>query len=123
MVKMRIAGRDWPLKFTLNAMDTIEDRTGCTIDALNIAVKTKKDRANLLEMVAALIKAGAAEGEDTPSVEALRAALSPGELLEALRFVSDAISEGMKMQTDKAAENEAVDVVLEEIKKKESPGG
>ena len=123
MVKMRIAGRDWPLKFTLNAMDTIEDHTGCTIDALNIAVKTKKDRANLLEIVAALIKAGAAEGEDTPTVEALRAALSPGELLEALRPVSDAISEGMKMQTDKTDENEAVDVVLEEIKKKESPGG
>ena len=49
--------------------------------------------------------------------------MSPGELLEALHPVSDAISEGMSMQTDKPAEGEAVDVVLEEIKKKESPDG
>ena len=123
MVVMRVAGREWPLKFTLNAMDTIEERTGRTVDELNISVKTRADRANLLEIMAALIKAGAAEGAETPSAEALRAAMSPGELLEALHPVSDAISEGMSMQTDKPAEGEAVDVVLEEIKKKESPDG
>ena len=41
MVVMRVAGREWPLKFTLNAMDTIEERTGRTVDELNISVKTR----------------------------------------------------------------------------------
>lgn len=120
MTTVKIAGREWPLKFTLDAMDAIEAATGKTIDALTFRVKTRQDREELLAVLAELLRAGS-PGEDTPDA-ALRAALTPGELMSAMRRISDAISEGMRMETDAPAEDEAVDVVLEELKKKESPG-
>lgn len=118
MICVNIQGKDWPLAFTLAAMDEIEDQTGKGIGELSLRVKSKQDRAELMAVLAAMMRAGANGGE-TPDAEALRGMMRPGELLGALRPVSDAINEGMYMETEEPDEGGEVDVVLEGIKKKE----
>lgn len=123
MISIKIGNSRYPLRFTLAAMDGIEETTGKTIGELNLRVKSKADRAELIAVLAVLMREGAEAGEETPTAEALHVMMTPGELLGSLRSVSDAISEGMRMETEEDAEEGAeVDVVLEEIEKKGTPG-
>lgn len=121
MVSIKIGEGRYPLRFTLAAMDGIEEATGKTIGELSLNVRSKADRAELMEVLAVLMREGA--GAETPTAEELRGAMTPGELLASLKQVSDAISEGMRMETEEDDEDAEVDVVLEEIEKKEVPGG
>lgn len=123
MVSIKIGESRYPLRFTLAAMDGIEEATGKTIGELNLRVKNKADRAELMEVLAVLMREGAEAGAETPTAEELREMMTPGELLASLKQVSDAISEGMRMETEEDEEDAEVDVVLEEIEKKEVPGG
>ena len=123
MVSIKIGEGRYPLRFTLAAMDGIEEATGRTIGELSLNVRSKADRAELMEVLAVLMREGAEAGAETPTAEELRGAMKPGELLASLKQVSDAISEGMRMETEEDEEDAEVDVVLEEIEKKEMPGG
>lgn len=123
MASINIKGTEYPLKFTLDAMDAIEEATGKTIDGLSFGMKSKADRAESLTVLAELMKAGRKGKEPTPTAAQLRGLLSPGELLSAVKAEADAVSEGMRMETEEPEEGEEVDLVLEEIKKKESPEG
>lgn len=124
MVGIKVGGRVWPLAFTLDAMDKLEERTGKTIDQLTFRIKTKEDREALLQTIEVLMAEGArGTGMSTFTAKELRAAMRPGELMAALTTVSDAISEGMAMETEEDEKPGEVDLVLEEIKKKEKPDG
>ena len=123
MICVKINGNAYPLAFTLGAMDAIEEATGKTVGELSLRVKSKQDRAELMEVLAALMRAGAADGAETPGADTLRGMMTPGELMASLKKVADAISEGMYMETDEPDEDAEVDVVLEEIKKKEERDG
>lgn len=124
MVGIKVGGREWPLAFTLDAMDELEQRTGKTIDQLTFRVKTRQDRETLLQTLEVLMAEGAVgTGMSTPTAQELRAAMRPGELMGALVAVSDAISAGMAMETEEDSGPAEVDLVLEEIKKKEKPDG
>lgn len=122
MICARINGNSYPLAFTLAAMDGIEDATGKSVGELSLRMKSKADRVELMAVLAVLMREGAAAGEETPTAEELRTIMTPGELLASLTKVSNAISEGMHMETEDSDEDDEVDVVLEEIKKKEAPG-
>ena len=122
MITAKVGGVDTPLKFTLNAMDAIENATGKFVGELTFSVKTAEQRQQLLEVLVALISAGGGFA----TVDTLREEMTPGELLTAIYRVTDAINEGMSMETETPDEDEEVDVVLEEIKKnsptENSPG-
>lgn len=122
MVSITIKGREYPLKFTLDAMDAIEEATGKTVDELTFSIQSKAGRAEALTVLAVLMKAGQQSEEATPTAAQLRRWLSPGDLLAAIKAEADAVSEGMRMQTEEPEEGEEVDLVLEEIKKKDGPG-
>ena len=113
MVTTKIAGVETPLKLTLDAMDAIEQATGKSIVEMSFSIKTADQRAELLETLSALITAAGG----IATVDTLREEMSPGELLAAVYRVIDAVNEGMAMETDKPAEDEEVDLVLEELKK------
>lgn len=113
MITTKVGGMNTPLKLTLAAMDAIEQATGKSIVEMSFSIKTADQREELMETLVALITA--AGGFAT--VDTLREDMSPGELLAAVYRVIDAVNEGMAMETDKPAEDEEVDVVLEELKK------
>jgi hypothetical protein len=119
MISIKVNGVEYPLSFTLSAMDAIEEVTGKTVGDLGLRISSKADRSELLEVLAVLMREGAAEGVETPSAKALHGMMTPGALLASLKNVSDALSEGMRMESDEPEEGAEVDVVLEEIKKKE----
>ena len=121
MICVKIQGKEYPIAFTLAAMDDIEDRTGKAVGELSLSMKRKQDRAELLEALAVMMRAGAADGAETPDAEALHAMMRPGEMLAAITRMSDEISAGLAMETEEPDEDEEVDVVLEDIKKKEPP--
>lgn len=113
MITAKVGGVDTPLKFTLNAMDAIENATGKFVGELTFSVKTAEQRQQLLEVLVALISAGGGSA----TVDTLREEMTPGELLMAIYRVTDAINEGMSMETETPDEDEEVDVVLQELKK------
>ena len=123
MIYAKINGKSWPLAFTLAAMDGIEEATGKGIGELTLKISSKSERAEILNVLAVLMREGAADGAETPDVDELHRVMRPGDLMQALRSVSDAISEGMAMETDEPDDDTEVDVVLEEIKKKETQDG
>lgn len=122
MITIKIQGKEWPLAFTLGAMDRIEESTGKAIGELGLRMNSKADREELLQVLAAMMCEATEDDAQTPTVEQMRRAMRPGELMAALKQASVAISEGMRMETEEPDEDEEVDLVLEEIKKKEPPG-
>lgn len=119
MITARIDGKDVPLRFTVAAMDEIERNTGKPVGELKFAMGDAEQRAQLLAVLAALVNAagGHADAED------LRARMTPGELIRAVYAVSDAVSEGMRMETDRPDPDAEEDVVLTELKKNAPPAG
>lgn len=115
MITCTIGGVDTPLRFTLDAMDAIEQATGRFVGEITFSIRTQADRATLLQVLSALIAGAPRTPED------LRAVMTPGELLAAIYRVTDAINEGMAMETEQPDEDAEVDVVLEEIKKAGAP--
>ena len=124
MTTLRLKGKTWPLAFTLEAMDLIEQTSEKTIDAVTFKIATREDRRVLLCAISAMMQAAAKGGETVPTAEELRKIATPGWLIDAIKPVVDCIGEGMRMETENGpGEDDEVDMVLEEIKKKESPGG
>ena len=118
MIAAKVNGVDTPMRFSLDAMDAIEQATGKSVGELTFSVKTAADRAELLKIMAALIRG--AGGDAT--ADSLRKAMTPGELVLAVYRVADAINEGMRMESEKTDSDEEEDLVLAEIKKDEAPG-
>lgn len=125
MVQLEIKGVVFNLAFTLDAMDAMEEATGKTLGEQTFSIKSKAARADLVKTLHILAREGAKmAGEplaDAYNVRWFQTYMTPGKLLEAVNAVTDAISEGMRMETDEPDENKEVDLVLEELKKKEKP--
>lgn len=124
MTTLKFRGKEWPMAFTLEAMDLIEQTADKTIDAVTFKIATREDRRVLLCAISAMMQAAAKDGETVPTAEELRKTATPGWLIDAIKPVVDCIGEGMRMETEEGpGEDDEVDLVLEEIKKKESPAG
>ena len=125
MADFKCNGMVFHLAFTLDAMDAMEDATGVTLSEQRFSIATKADRAQLLEVLAILAEAGAIQrGVKYPEIydaQWFRENLTPGMLIEASKAVANTINDAMRMETEADSDDDEVDLVLEEIKKKESP--
>ena len=134
MAKAKINGQEYSLAFTLDAWDAMEaisDELTAPEDAgkgldLKELMNHVMSRKVLCRMLAILISAAAALEDRTPGPEAdakwIARHVRPGQIRDLGMAVIEAITEGMRMETEEEDPNEEVDVVLEEIKKNDSPG-
>lgn len=120
---LNIGGRDWELVFNLDAIDQMEKRLKTKLDSKSIT-ETMGDRQKLVALLYVLAEQGEAlNGREIDVDERWFARrITLGKLPQVQTEILTAISDGMKMETDEPNEDEEVDVVLDEIKKKETPG-
>ena len=126
MSVIKIGGQEIALKFTMRALCRMEDVVGEQIDLETISDKLRswlKNPRTLMKIAALLADEGETAqgrtfGKDS---EWFVDNTSPSDLGDLVRSVSVAIAEGMGMETGQPDEDEEVDLVLEEIKKKATP--
>lgn len=126
MTTFKTGGRELALAFTISAMDAMEDMTGRPVDLENVKetiVDACKDRRTLVKMIEILAREGAAVQGNALDIDAawIKKHMRPGDLPRAQIAVLEAVSDGMRMESAEGDENEEVDVVLEQIKKKQEP--
>ena len=126
MQKLKIGGRELALAFTISAMDEMEKVTGAPVDLDNIketVVESCKDRRKLMTLVAILAHEGAALQGETCDIDAawLAQHMRPGHLPKVQIAVLGAVADGMRMESAEGDEDDEVDVVLAELKKKAEP--
>ena len=116
-----IGGREFPLAFTLHTMIRME-REIEGFDFANIMELVRKP-AGMLDMLYCLAETGAALDGGQLDVDrewmSLRIPVSLKKMSEMQVEIMETLSDGMSMETD-TEDDEEVDVVLEEIKKKEA---
>lgn len=120
MVHVSIGGRRFALAFTLDALDGFEKAFGAAVDKKTLAEKMG-DRHALVALLRILAEQGEAlEGRELDIDETWIARRIPvGRLPKMQEAVLAAITEGLRMETENAGEDEEIDVVLEQLKKKE----
>lgn len=129
METIRVAGREITPLFDLTAWEMIEDAEEFSsmsdaLDAINDREDEKRCRRATLTIAAILCSnalQAAGEGETITRSQMLRA--TPPKRIGDVRLACvKAINKGLRSDYDEADE-EPVDVVLEEIEKKQTPGG
>jgi len=125
VIRVRVGEREIPLALTLNAMEALERRFGAPLDLMGI-INGLKGVSTLLDVVAVLADEGQdIEGTPDPVDRRwiARHADAAGQV-DLANAVVAAVNESMRMETEADADpDEEVDVVLEELKKKEPTGG
>lgn len=121
--KIRVGGRELALLFTVDAMDELEEILGVGIDLTNIhdtVIKRIQDRHDLVHVLYVLARQGEyAQGREPDFDETwLKRNIRPSRQIAIHVAVINAITAGLTMETGEGGEDEEVDVVLEEIKKK-----
>lgn len=117
---LKIAGRTFPLAFTMDAMCELQK----TIPDFNLAdlAEYVKNPEGMLALITALAREGAyLEGHELDVDRRWFGAHlkpSPAQITKMQVAVFNALTEGMSMETEDESAEE-VDVVLEEIKKKD----
>lgn len=120
MRTVKIAKRTFPLAFTLGAMEELQNK----IENFNLAKLQEyvKSPTGLLDILLALMRQGAILEGKTLDVDRtwLASRLSPAPIRMAPIQVAilNALSDGLTMEAEQ--DEGEVDVVLEEIKKKET---
>lgn len=120
---IKAGGRELALLFNVEAMDEIETLLGAAIDLTNLQeqiIDRIRDRHALVKVVYALAREGElAAGREADFDETwLKRNLKPGQQLRLYASAIEAITEGLRMETSEGSEDEEVDVVLAELKKK-----
>jgi hypothetical protein len=119
---IKIAGREFPLAFSLNTMVRFQDENP-DFNYENIDEEIKTPRG-LIDVMYSLAKSGAALNDQVLDVskEWMAERISPSfdSLVNLRSAVVETLSDGMHMETlEKENKDREVDVVLEELKKKE----
>lgn len=115
MIEIQVGRRTFPIRFDLGAWMEIDERFG-SLEQME-ADKTVKARIACLAIFA---RAGARyHGGEAPTEEYLTQHLGPKGLVQANRQASRAFVAGMKRETAED-DDEDIDVVAEELKKKEA---
>jgi hypothetical protein len=119
---IKIAGREFPLAFSLNTMVRFQDENP-DFNYENIDEEINTPRG-LVDVMYSLAKSGAAQNDQVLDVskEWMAERISPtfDSLVNLRKAVVDTLSDGMHMETlEKENKDREVDVVLEELKKKE----
>ena len=115
-MEVKIAGKTWPLGFYLAQMEALEQYRGKPLDVEGLTQELRSPR-HLAEVLHILM------GDGAPETEWIMKHVRPARMWELQITVLQAITDGMAMETAEAEESEGpVDVTLEELKKKETPG-
>lgn len=138
MIEITLRGRTIPLEYTSLELLEIQKEIAPFDEAITIVTglnpKNSKDlskwgKAEHIEAVGKMIKilgnAGleiAGKEPDLTLKNVLRG-IRPGELLSYQNAIMDALNEGLKSEIPEKKQEGPVDVVLEEIKKNETPEG
>lgn len=126
MTRFKMGGRELALAFTIGAMDRLEERLGEPIELESIKetiVAQLKDRHKLVTILAILSAEGAAlDGGEAVDEAWLKQHVRPGMLPRAQMAVLEAVADGLRMESGEGDEDEEVDAVLEELKKKPAQG-
>ena len=122
MTTIKAGGRTYTLYFTLAAMDEIEEALGepSTFQEDQME-EIMSDRRKVMQVFTAFANQGEiAQGrEGDLTVKSISRTIRPGEILKLQKAVVDEIVIGARMETETDDDAEG-DVVLEEIKKKET---
>lgn len=119
--KVKIAKREFPLVFTLGAMERMEK----AIPGFNLTEidKILQSTSGLLDVLFALAQNGAvAEGRQLDVDRDWFGAHTPvsqTRIVSIYKEIVDTLVDGMSMESDVEDEDREVDVVLQELKKKE----
>lgn len=126
MVTIKAGGRELALVFNIDSMDELEERLGVPIDLTNLRetiVDKLTDRHTLLTVIYTLARQGEFMAGCEPDFDEtwLKRHIKPGRQMPLHASVVQALAEGLMMETAEGDDDEDVDVVLEEIKKKQGP--
>lgn len=122
-IKTKLAGQELKLAFTFEASEQIAEKFGGDgpIDGETLnGILSSTD--GMLEALVILARCGAEIEGEKCDVDAgwLKKRLGPGSTKAIVDAILAAVTEGMRMETETGDEDEEVDVVLEELKKKEA---
>lgn len=120
-LSMTIAGREVTLRWTVRAQIEVEEQ-GYHMDALWDALAGNAPTKPRAILCAALINAGAAHAGEQPDMTAdwLLDNATPTQMLALARLSNLAVQVGHRRQLADDSDDEIVDVVLEELKKKKT---
>ena len=127
MTTVKLGGRELALAFTMETLDAMELLMGRPIDLQDIketVVDGTQDRRQLVKILLALAREGAALKEEDTDIDQtwISRHMRPGDIPRMRIAVMDAVTEGMRMETAEGDNDEEIDAVLEEIKKNQEPG-
>lgn len=126
MTRFKMGGRELALAFTIGAMDRLEEKLGEQVELESIKetiVAQLKDRHKLVTILAILSAEGAAlDGGEAVDETWLKQHVRPGMLPRAQMAALEAVADGLRMESGEGDEDEEVDAVLEELKKKPAQG-
>ena len=125
-VTIKVGGRELALVFILRAIANLEAELGENVVLTNEQLDELLCRpGKLTKLLAVMANEGELAAGRKPDITAdwLGGKLRPGNLPTLQAQALDAITQGMRMETEEDDEDEPVDVVLEEIKKKDEKAG
>lgn len=118
---IKIGGKKIQLVYTLDTMDRVQAMNGG--DALDVRglVEKMRDRTFLVRLLVEMAKDANVQ---VPDEKWLKGHIYPGQLPKLQIAIMETITEAMNMETlDGDDDDEEVDEILEELKKKETAGG
>lgn len=118
---IKIGGKKIQLVYTLDTMDRVQAMNGG--DALDVRglVEKMRDRTFLVRLLVEMAKDANVQ---VPDEKWLKGHIYPGQLPTLQIAIMETITEAMNMETlDGDDDDEEVDEILEELKKKETTGG
>lgn len=123
---IRIGNKDFPLAFTLGTMELLEEQIkDFDLSKIDAIMQTNK---GLLDVLYCLAREGAyltdSELKESRRWFGAHVSLSKGQIVKLITEITETMVDGMSMETDDGQDpDHEVDVVLEEIKKKDAKIG
>lgn len=120
-LSMTVKERKLLFRFTTRAWLEIEEKVGSLTKLLRRIDEDDAPMNALIQLTAACATAGEkyAGGKDRITVDWLAENLSPKQIKQANHLAKLSLTVGMRREEAEQADDEIIDVVLEEIKKKE----
>lgn len=117
---IKIGGKKIQLVYTLDTMDRVQAMNGG--DALDVRglVEKMRDRTFLVRLLVEMAKDANVQ---VPDEKWLKGHIYPGQLPKLQIAIMETITEAMEMETLDGDDEEEVDEILEDLKKKETTGG
>lgn len=126
MAKITLGGREYTLSYTLNALDEMEKQFNGNVQMDDKGLTDIiENRRKFVGTFVILANEGEIEKGRPGDItyEEITHKVRPGKIVELQKAVMSAIIEGSRMEADEDGDGEEeVDVVLDELKKKETPG-